>query len=89
MPRKRRIAKGRTDQRAELKVWRTTFERWVTLDGDLDRMGFPDEPGHPTRAETEAAWRRLGQAFMATFGRDWMHGNDRRLLWALREFGEP
>jgi hypothetical protein len=35
--------------------------------------------------QVEAAWRRLGQRFMV----QWRAGNERRVPWALREFGEP
>jgi hypothetical protein len=90
MPRKRRMAKARIDQSGELAAWRTTFQCGVTLDGQLEPVGIPMAHDRPTADEVEEAWHRLGERFIAAYGREWTHGNEgNRPSWALRKFGEP
>jgi len=86
MPRKRRIGKARIDQSGELAAWRETFRYGVDFFGELAAVGIPWASDRPTNAEIEAAWRRLGAAFIAAYGSVEQHG---RPLWALLEFGEP
>lgn len=83
---KRRKPKARIDLNGELAAWRTMFCHGLCFDGELEPVGIPTEVGRPTEAEVEAAWRRLGRAYITRYGGSLADG---RLLFALREYGEP
>ena len=63
MPRKRRTAKGRIN---DLAAWAPLFGHEYDYFNECDGINV-DEYGRPDEAEREAAWHRLGAAFLKTW----------------------
>lgn len=81
MPVKRRKSKVRPD---DLLAWQMLFQSGHDYFDDLPTAGIEtDNYGRVDRAIAEAAWRRFGDEFMATWQDKYVEP------WALEEFGEP
>lgn len=81
MPVKRRVAKRRFSDAAELEAWGEYFAfGWVGFAGDLEEIGVTDPA-----ADVEAAWHRLGGQFLAARCSE----AEERQPWALDQFGAP
>lgn len=95
MPVKRRVAKRRLTQEAELQAWRDTFSTGYDFFGDLADIGVVHPVGARIPiAEREAveekfyaaaadAWKRLGALFL----QGWEQSQ--KEPWALQKFGAP
>lgn len=68
-----------------LEDWEWTFHMGWPCTGDLWGIVELEENGQPPREAAEAAWRRLGAAFMEEFEAR----NEPFTPWALDEFGDP
>lgn len=83
---KRRTPKRRISDAAELAAWSELFASGYDFFGDLEPFGFTrDDSDREARAAAREAWKRLGEAFMAT--RAALPGV--ASLWALDTFGRP
>ena len=71
-------------RRDGLEAWAATFKSGWDFFADLPSVGVAtDEYGRPSRGDALAAWRRLGEAFLADYCDPHVQP------WALREFGRP
>lgn len=81
MPAKRRKSKVRQE---DVTVWALAFTCGRDYFDDLEGAGVPvDSYGRPSREDAEAAWQRLGAAFLEQYHDPYI------VPWALIEFGEP
>lgn len=84
MPVKRRTDKRRLDPAAELRAWEIPFHCGRDFFRELPAIGVSvDAYGLPDRSTIEAAWRRLGAAYLA------QQPSGLSEPWAQRTFGEP
>ncbi|MGK9261192.1 hypothetical protein KXS15_09535 [Sinorhizobium meliloti] len=68
-----------------LNEWESVFSTGYDLLWELQMSGVDvDEYGQPSADETEAAWRRLGEAYM-----ELPRHPDLPPPWALEQFGAP
>ena len=84
MPLRRRTPKRRADAGGEIEAWTDVFLFGWDFSNGLKGAGVPTALGRPDRASLEEAWQRLGEQFLAKWGRP----GDRE-IWAIRELGDP
>ncbi|MBB2794427.1 UNVERIFIED_ORG: hypothetical protein GGD58_003297 [Rhizobium pisi] len=83
MPVRRRAGKRRSTE--GLDQWFFVFAGGHDYFDELPPIGIDtDAYGRPSREDAEAAWRRLGDSFMAI-----PRHPDQGESWALKEFGQP
>ncbi|MBX4964476.1 hypothetical protein [Rhizobium binae] len=83
MPVRRRAGKRRSTE--GLDQWFFVFSSGFDYFRELEEIGIDlDDRGRPSREDVEAAWRRLGEAFM-----DIPRHPDQGEPWAVTEFGDP
>lgn len=83
MPVRRRVGKRRSTE--GLEQWNFVFSSGHDYFRELEEIGIVlDEYGRPSLNEAEAAWRRLGEAFLEI-----PRHPDQGEPWALTMFGDP
>ena len=81
MPVRKRVSKTRLD---DLPARGLAFTCGRDYFDDLERAGVRvDSYGRPKREDAEAAWQRLGAAFLQQYHDPYV------VPWALTEFGQP
>lgn len=85
---RRRIPRNRQALEMEVGYWRTLFGHGYDFFGDLRTLGLHYDSGHEQEQlaeEIDAAWQRLGTAFLAT----WTPTPHRPRPWAEVQLGKP